>query len=90
MQNTQMYIWVGLVLIGLFVLLQIVKYPKQVLWKLVKTAVLGLLFVFAVNWVGQSFHYHLPLNAFTAATAGILGIPGVAALVALHVWLFPS
>ncbi|MCL6594563.1 MAG: pro-sigmaK processing inhibitor BofA family protein, partial [Alicyclobacillus sp.] len=50
--------------------------------------VLGCLFIYAVNWVGQQFHFHLPLNPVTALTAGFLGIPGLVALVALHLWLY--
>jgi inhibitor of the pro-sigma K processing machinery len=87
-QNLHIYIWIGLALIAVFVLTQIIHYPKLIAWKIVKTAVVGLLFVFAVNWVGSYFQFYLPLNPLTALTAGILGLPGVAALVALQLWLF--
>lgn len=85
-----LFLWLGGGLIGIFILAQILQHPRQIFLKLVKSAVLGCLFILAVNWVGQYFHYHLPFNAVTALTAGFLGLPGVAALVTLHLWLFPS
>ncbi len=82
--------WAVIAAAALFAMTQIVQYPGRIAWRLAKSVVLGLAFVLAVNWVGQYFHYHLPLNAMTALTAGFLGIPGVAALVAMHLWVFPA
>lgn len=83
------YLWIGLGLVAIFVLVQIFQHPKQVFWLIVRTAVMGCLFILAVDWVGQYFHYHLPFNPLTAAAAGLLGVPGVAALIALQLWLYP-
>lgn len=88
--HVSIFLWVGLGLVAVFVIAQLIQYPRKILFRLVRTAVFGCLFVFAVDWVGQYFHFHLPFNIMTAATAGLLGIPGVAALVALHLWLFQS
>lgn len=89
MTNGQVYLWGAIVLIGLYLISQFAKYPGQIAWKLVKTAVAGCVAILAVNWIGGYVHYHLPLNPITAGTAGLLGIPGVAALVALQIWLYP-
>jgi inhibitor of the pro-sigma K processing machinery len=78
---------IGLFLVGVFVVTQFIRYPGQLLWKIAKSAVLGCLFVFAVNWIGQYFQFHLPFNPITALTAGLLGIPGVIALVVLKAWI---
>jgi inhibitor of the pro-sigma K processing machinery len=86
--HATLLLWIGIVLVALFVLSQLVRYPKQILWKVVRTGVFGCLFIFAVNWVGQYFHFHLPFNTLTAVTAGLLGIPGVAALITLQLWVF--
>lgn len=88
--HTVWLLWAAVAAAALFAITQIVQYPGRIAWRLVKSAVLGLVFVLAVNWVGQYFHYHLPLNAMTTLAAGFLGIPGVAALVALHLWVFPA
>jgi len=84
------WIWAGAAMVLLYVIAQVVKYPKQILWKLGKSAVIGCLFVIAVNWVGSYFHYHMPLNAVTTLVSGFLGLPGVAALVALQLWVFQA
>lgn len=88
MIHSQWILWAGAGLIALVVVAQVVKYPGLIFWKLVKSAVIGCLFIFAIDWVGQYFHYHLPFNPLTALTAGFLGIPGVVALVSLQLWLF--
>jgi inhibitor of the pro-sigma K processing machinery len=90
MQHASLFLWVGLGLIATFVVVQLLRYPRQILGKLVRSAVAGCLFVLAVNWIGGYLHFHLPFNPFTALTAGLLGIPGVLALVALHLWVFPG
>lgn len=87
MTQQQLLIGLALFLVGAVVITQFARYPGQMVWKLVKSAVLGCLFVLAVNWIGGYFQFHLPFNPVTALTAGFLGIPGVAALVALKLWV---
>ncbi len=87
MTQHQLLIGIGLFLAGVYVVSQFVRYPGQMFWKLAKSAVLGCLFVLAVNWIGGYFQFHLPFNPITALTAGFLGIPGVAALVVLKAWI---
>jgi inhibitor of the pro-sigma K processing machinery len=86
--SAQLILWVGVGLVALVVVIQVAKYPSQVFWKLMKSAVVGCLFIFAIDWIGQYFHFHMPFNPLTALTAGLLGIPGVIALVTLQLWLF--
>ena len=85
-----LFLWLGGGLLGIFILAQILQHPRQIFFKLFKSAILGCLFVLAVNWIGQYFHYHMPFNPVTALTAGFLGLPGVAALITLQLWIFPS
>lgn len=87
MTEQHLLIGIGLFLVGVYVVSQFVRYPGQMFWKLVKSAILGCLFVLAVNWIGGYFQFHLPFNPITALTAGFLGIPGVAALVVLKAWI---
>lgn len=83
-------LWGALILAAFFTITQVVQYPGRIAWKVAKSVVMGCLFILAVNWVGQYFHYHLPFNVLTTLAAGFLGIPGVAALVAMHLWVFPA
>lgn len=87
--SVTVYLWIAGGLVGIFLLAQIFQHPKHSLWLIVRTAVMGCLFILAVDWIGQYFHYHLPFNPLTAVTAGLLGIPGVAALIVMQLWLFP-
>lgn len=43
----------------------------------------GALFLFFLNTFGAIFDYHLPINFFTAAVSGFLGVPGIVALIFL-------
>ncbi|MCL6626779.1 MULTISPECIES: pro-sigmaK processing inhibitor BofA family protein [Alicyclobacillus] len=90
MSHTSLYLWAALGLIAVIVLAQAARHPGQVLGKLIRSAAAGCLFVLVVNWLGHYVQFHLPFNPFTALTAGLLGIPGVLALVVLHLWVVPG
>ena len=49
--------------------------------------IIGALFLFFLNIVGSQFGVHVPINLVTSAVSGILGIPGVLALVAIEMWI---
>lgn len=50
--------------------------------------VIGVLLLFFVNVFGANFGIHVPINLFTALISGLLGIFGIASLVAIHVFVF--
>lgn len=82
------WLWVGVIIIVALLIGQFFRRPGQVAWLILRNIALGCLFVFAVNWIGGYAHFHLPFNPITALTAGFLGIPGVAALIAFKLWIF--
>lgn len=41
----------------------------------------GALLLFFLNTFGTLFDYSLPINGFTAAVSGFLGVPGIVALI---------
>lgn len=88
MTQGHMLLYLALAVVAGIALVQIFRHPGLVFWKLAKSAAIGCLFVLGVNFIGHYFQYHLPLNAFTALTAGFLGLPGVGMLVALNLWLY--
>ena len=49
--------------------------------------IIGALFLFFLNIVGNQFGIHVPINLVTSAVSGILGISGVFALVAIDLWI---
>ncbi|AZV40774.1 pro-sigmaK processing inhibitor BofA family protein [Peribacillus asahii] len=75
----------GLILLLLIVgaPLKPIRYVGQVIIKLV----IGAVFLFFLNTLGNQVGIHVPINFVTSAIAGVLGIPGVAALAAIDYWV---
>ena len=75
----------GLILLLLVVgaPLKPIRYVGQVVIKLV----IGAVFLFFLNTLGNQVGIHVPINFVTSAIAGVLGIPGVAALAAIDYWV---
>lgn len=72
---------------GLIILLLIIGNPIKPLrfvgQGLIKI-VIGALFLFFLNAIGTKYGIHVPINIATSTVSGILGIPGVVALVAIQ------
>lgn len=49
--------------------------------------VIGALFIFLINVVGNVSGIHLPINSFTVMVTGFLGIPGVVALIFIQQYI---
>lgn len=75
---------------GLIFLLLIIGAPTKPLRFVGQGAVkilIGAIFLFFLNAFGTSFGVYVPINFGTAAISGLLGIPGVFALVAIQMWI---
>lgn len=75
---------------GLIVLLLFSGAPFKPLRFIGQSAVkllIGALFLFFLNAAGNRFGIHVPINFATSAVSGFLGIPGLAALVAIQTWI---
>ena len=75
---------------GLIFLLLIIGAPTKPLRFVGQGAVkilIGAIFLFFLNAFGTSFGVYVPINIGTAAVSGLLGIPGVFALVAIQAWI---
>jgi inhibitor of the pro-sigma K processing machinery len=78
------------VLGGLIILLLILGAPTKPLRFLGQGAVkilIGAIFLYFLNAFGTSLGIYVPINIATAAVSGLLGIPGVVALVAIQTWI---
>lgn len=49
--------------------------------------VIGALFIFLINVVGNVSGIHLPINLFTVMVTGFLGIPGVVSLIFIQQYI---
>ncbi|HAH96345.1 MAG TPA: SigmaK-factor processing regulatory BofA [Firmicutes bacterium] len=63
--------------------------PLNTVVRLLLNCVAGVLVLFGLNVVGQTWSLGLPLNPFTALVAGFMGLPGVAWLLALKYAILP-
>ncbi|WP_059174294.1 pro-sigmaK processing inhibitor BofA family protein [Bacillus sp. FJAT-27445] len=84
-------IFVISILGGLIILLLVAGAPMKPAKLLGQGAiklVIGALLLFFLNTAGNQFGIHIPINLFTTAVSGFLGIPGMAALVAVEMLVF--
>ena len=75
---------------GLIILLLILGAPTKPLRFLGQGAVkilIGAIFLYFLNAFGTSLGIYVPINIATAAVSGLLGVPGVVALVAIQTWI---
>lgn len=64
-------------------------HPIRWIGKLTVRMLIGVFLLFLLNVVGESFSLHIPINLVTAAVGGILGLPGIAALVLIKLTIDP-
>lgn len=74
----------GLALVVLYMLVRAFIVPIRFLLQAGYRLALGGAAIWALNWVGAFFGFHLGLNLITALAVGYLGVPGVIMLVALQ------
>ncbi|MRX74115.1 pro-sigmaK processing inhibitor BofA [Bacillus lacus] len=75
----------GLILILLFAGASI--NPLKLLGRLFVKVMIGAILLFFLNAFGSSFDIHVPINPATAAVSGLLGLPGIAALMIMKVFI---
>mgnify|MGYP002733150391 CR=1 FL=1 len=78
------------VAIGLILLLLIAGVPSNPLkqaGKLIVKLVIGAIALFLINAVGGNYGIHIPINVPTTLISGILGMPGIAALIVVQKWI---
>lgn len=66
-----------------------VKQPLVWLWQGLLYSAIGSLIIFLINFIGQSYHFTLPINLMSAIVIGFLRVPGLAYLVAVKLLILP-
>jgi inhibitor of the pro-sigma K processing machinery len=61
--------------------------PLRFLGQGLTKLLIGALFLFFLNAFGNQYGIHVPINLITASVSGLLGIPGLLALVAIQSWV---
>lgn len=78
-------VFAGLVL--LFMLVGAPIKPLRFVGQGITKLLIGALFLFFLNAFGNQFGVHVPINLVTSAVSGMLGIPGLCALVVIETWI---
>lgn len=81
--NAQLVLYGVIGIIILFILLRVLKWPIKILLN----GIFGVVLLYIVNLVGASFNFYIGINIITALIAGILGVPGVAALIIFKLFM---
>lgn len=82
--------WVISIMVGLIILLLFVGAPVKPLRFIANSTVklgIGILLLFFLNVFGGAVGLHIPINLFTVAISGFLGLFGVASLAAIHLFI---
>jgi inhibitor of the pro-sigma K processing machinery len=81
--NTELILYGVIGIVILFILLKILKWPIKILLN----GIFGVILLYIVNLVGAGFNFYIGINVVTALIAGILGVPGVAALIIFKLFM---
>lgn len=70
----------------LYIIGRIFAWPIKILGKLALNAVLGVILLIVVNFIGQYFNFYIAINEATALIAGFFGVPGIIFLIIYKVY----
>ncbi|CFJ36797.1 MULTISPECIES: pro-sigmaK processing inhibitor BofA family protein [Brevibacillus] len=83
--------WViGLVVTGIMLVIaasKSVARPIRWIGFAAMQVVIGAILLFFANLVGELASFHIPINPVTALLVGFLRLPGLAALIAIKLWV---
>lgn len=88
MEHIKWWVLAGGIGILLFMIIsRSVTTPLLWIWRGLLYSAIGAIFLYVINFVGQSFGFHIAINPLTAIIIGFLGIPGAIYLVAVKLFL---
>lgn len=74
-------------IVVLIVIGKILSFPLKILKKLVINGIIGGALLYVLNFLGGFFNISLAINPLTALIAGFLGIPGIALMLILQIFI---
>ena len=81
--NIEMIIYALVGLALLYLVIKLLKWPIKILIN----GIVGIVLLYAANYIGTYLGFYITINTITALIAGFLGIPGVIFLVIFQVFL---
>ena len=73
------------VVVLIFVFGKLFKWPLKIMGKFLASSLLGAAGIILFNFLGAGMGWMIPLNVVTAATVGLLGVPGALLLLILSI-----
>ena len=84
MESISLIAVIAAVVLGVVLLLRLLAKPIKFIFKLLINTMLGFVLLWLINFFGGGFGIALELTLLNAVIVGLLGIPGVLLLLALH------
>ena len=75
---------IAAIVLGVIIVLRLLAKPIRFIFKLLINTVLGFVLLWLVNFFGGDLGVALELSLLNALVVGLLGIPGVLLLLAIH------
>ena len=75
---------IAAIVLGVIIVLRLLAKPIRFIFKLLLNTVLGFVLLWLINFFGGGLGIALELSLFNALIVGLLGIPGVLLLLAIH------
>ena len=75
---------IAAIVLGVIVVLRLLAKPIRFIFKLLINTVLGFVLLWLINFFGGGLGIALELSLLNAVIVGLLGIPGVLLLLAIH------
>ncbi|OEF99647.1 hypothetical protein BHF71_08145 [Vulcanibacillus modesticaldus] len=90
MENLDILWWIAILFIGIVIIVflgdRLIKIVKLGWIGILKIAV-GAFLLYFFNIIGQIFNIYIPLNMITSSVVGFLGIPGLASLIIIKLFI---
>ena len=84
METVSLIVTIAAIVLAVILILRILAKPIRLVFKILINTALGFVLLWLVNFFGGSFGIALELTLLNAVVVGLLGIPGVLLLLALH------
>ena len=75
---------IAAIVLGVIIVLRLLAKPIRFIFKLLINTVLGFVLLWLINFFGGGLGIALELSLLNALVVGVLGIPGVLLLLAIH------
>ena len=80
---SEVFVFISLLLI-LYMLGTILLGPLKKFFKIIVFGVFGCIALLVINFFGQIFAFHIPINPISAIAVGFLGLPGLVLISVLN------